>query len=802
MKKLLTLFFVLAFAGSAAAATLAPWTYDAAAPFAPEPADGAIAFNDGAVIYSANQDVYSMSAVTTTVICDPDLVNGPHSANAWAPSGLLVSYDGARLFFHDNGNPTTHIFTYEFGDAADDYSAFDSQCQGSIFSLAQNPWTDALWFASAGTTDLYLYEVLGEGDDQEAVLRATIAKNGDPATGSGPIIFKGPNAVLLGETEAEFSGDDDGFFHLVDSATGEVIVEDYLFFDNGLSAATYGYNNEIFAATGDGKQIYKVSHDNAQAVVTTTDGVRGFAFSGEEFFVLEQDWSTWPATTSSGVLTNPEAATVVTPSQNWRTASLPLPAPGFFAWNSSMAAYGTSLVHAAQDGNIHLFDQVTGGDDQVVDVDFSAGSANANSPAAFTWGSDGYLYFHDNGNPTTFVYRTKPGVQGYETLDLGAVVSGSIFSIANNPWTESIWLASAQGTDFLLYELTQAFDGVANSFVISKTTGDAGNGPIIFKDEDTCLFGESKWFGTSYFHEINVATGAVVTNAIAFEGGLTAAVKAFDNDIYAVQKEGASLVKVDAKAKTVTEVAKMATGVSGLAFDGATLYLKGSVFDLNTFSEKMFLDAFWKVIDNGVPADQQADAGAVDAASELAVNAAYGTGAVGIEGSANTFVQSLKTVDITALATTAGMPDNLPYGLVDFRVKGDAAPFTATITVHFSSALPDDAQWWKYDDVNGWRAYPNAVLAADGMSMVITIVDGGDGDSDGMVNGYVVDPGGPGFGDDKTSASGGSGGDDCFIGSCSAQAASAASMGLGALAAFLAGLWLTVSGRRNNRPEA
>ena len=70
--------------------------------------------------------------------------------------------------------------------------------------------------------------------------------------------------------------------------------------------------------------------------------------------------------------------------------------------------------------------------------------------------------------------------------------------------------------------------------------------------------------------------------------------------------------------------------------------------------------------------------------------------------------------------------------------------------------------WTKYDSINGWQDYSDyADIAEDGRSAVLEYTDGGFGDADGVVNGYIVDPSGPA--EDPSPASNSGGGGGCII---------------------------------------
>ena len=99
---------------------------------------------------------------------------------------------------------------------------------------------------------------------------------------------------------------------------------------------------------------------------------------------------------------------------------------------------------------------------------------------------------------------------------------------------------------------------------------------------------------------------------------------------------------------------------------------------------------------------------------------------------------------------------NMDYGLFALRVSGLAVnvanPATVSITFYFPSALPAGTTWYRYDPVTASMTDVSANVVFNGRQAVVTLVDGGVGDLDGVVNGVIVDPGGPVF-----SAGGGGG---------------------------------------------
>ncbi len=92
---------------------------------------------------------------------------------------------------------------------------------------------------------------------------------------------------------------------------------------------------------------------------------------------------------------------------------------------------------------------------------------------------------------------------------------------------------------------------------------------------------------------------------------------------------------------------------------------------------------------------------------------------------------------------------NLPYGLFQFVAENctaepDESAATLNLTITYPNTLPAGTQYWKYHpDTQEWFVLPGAVIA--GNQIQFTLVDGGTGDTDNLVNGIIRDPGGPGI---------------------------------------------------------
>ena len=89
-------------------------------------------------------------------------------------------------------------------------------------------------------------------------------------------------------------------------------------------------------------------------------------------------------------------------------------------------------------------------------------------------------------------------------------------------------------------------------------------------------------------------------------------------------------------------------------------------------------------------------------------------------------------------------PLNFPYGFFSFTIEGLAAGGTAVVTITLPDNVPIDTQYWKYHN-NNWIDVTSLLGDNDGDNVLtLTLTDGGLGDSDGIANGEITDPGGPG----------------------------------------------------------
>ncbi len=156
---------------------------------------------------------------------------------------------------------------------------------------------------------------------------------------------------------------------------------------------------------------------------------------------------------------------------------------------------------------------------------------------------------------------------------------------------------------------------------------------------------------------------------------------------------------------------------------------------------------------NGIPDDQEIDDTIdLDENGEADINQSdikcvetlVGNGQICIKGSTNIVsLDTLKAIDPVLISDTINKPDNMPLGLISFKVFVNTPGDTAEVTVYLSEAAESTAGWYKHDSINGWQDFfSHATFIANRKSLTLQLKDGGFGDADGTANGIIVDPSG------------------------------------------------------------
>jgi hypothetical protein len=168
---------------------------------------------------------------------------------------------------------------------------------------------------------------------------------------------------------------------------------------------------------------------------------------------------------------------------------------------------------------------------------------------------------------------------------------------------------------------------------------------------------------------------------------------------------------------------------------------------------------------NGIPDDQQVDSTVDldgDGTSDIeqgdikCVKTMVGDGVIGVsfkDSSTVSSIESLESIDPDAISDITNGPENIPLGLISFKLKVNNPGDTAEVTLYLSGVTKESeehledlievAKWYKYNSINGWQDYSDyATFDVDRKSVTLQLKDGGYGDADGTANGIIVDPSG------------------------------------------------------------
>ena len=159
---------------------------------------------------------------------------------------------------------------------------------------------------------------------------------------------------------------------------------------------------------------------------------------------------------------------------------------------------------------------------------------------------------------------------------------------------------------------------------------------------------------------------------------------------------------------------------------------------------------------NGIPDDKEVgasidlDADGTADNNQLnlikSLNTAGGQGQFGVSIRDAAGVSAIQAIDVLGLNDiddTTNRPLEMPLDLVCFKLLINTPGDTVDVKIFFSTPAAEDAKWYKYDAVQGWKDYSaNVSYGPERTSVVVSLEDGGVGDADGTANGIIVDPAG------------------------------------------------------------
>jgi len=106
-------------------------------------------------------------------------------------------------------------------------------------------------------------------------------------------------------------------------------------------------------------------------------------------------------------------------------------------------------------------------------------------------------------------------------------------------------------------------------------------------------------------------------------------------------------------------------------------------------------------------------------------------------------IEVLEPIHPSEILDKKNKPKNFLYGLAAYRLRLNQVGGTVNVKVYYSEDISGAKGFYLYDTVNGWQDYTQyTTFNPDGRSVTVELKDGGQGDSDGVANGVIVDPGG------------------------------------------------------------
>jgi len=132
-----------------------------------------------------------------------------------------------------------------------------------------------------------------------------------------------------------------------------------------------------------------------------------------------------------------------------------------------------------------------------------------------------------------------------------------------------------------------------------------------------------------------------------------------------------------------------------------------------------------------------------EAYASTPINTSTGTGITYFRTDTG-IIKNLKAVNESDLPTEGKPNIQFPHGFFSFSIARLEVGGTVYVTIVFPENIPTTAQYWKYQEPEGWHQIP--MLSNDGDNVVvIELTDGGLGDDDAVTNGIIVDVGGVGY---------------------------------------------------------
>jgi hypothetical protein len=181
-------------------------------------------------------------------------------------------------------------------------------------------------------------------------------------------------------------------------------------------------------------------------------------------------------------------------------------------------------------------------------------------------------------------------------------------------------------------------------------------------------------------------------------------------------------------------------------------------FDGDGIPDSYEVDDTVDLNEDGIPDNDQPDV-IKSILSALADNKPVGVSKVSASIDA---IETLEPINPATILNKRNKPETFLFGLASYRLRVNQFGATALVRVYYSGDILEANQYYLYNTVDGWHDYTqHTIFNEDGRSVTVELKDGGHGDSDGVANGIIVDPGG--VVGAATTGGAESGGGGCFI---------------------------------------
>jgi hypothetical protein len=116
--------------------------------------------------------------------------------------------------------------------------------------------------------------------------------------------------------------------------------------------------------------------------------------------------------------------------------------------------------------------------------------------------------------------------------------------------------------------------------------------------------------------------------------------------------------------------------------------------------------------------------------------------AISIDSDSVVAIEAVNAIDPSTLLEEIKAPKKIMLDLFSCRLRVNELGATVMMKIYFSKNISMAKYFYKYDTIHGWEDYTKYVnFDYKNQLIIVELQDGGHGDTDGVANGIIVDPG-------------------------------------------------------------